>query len=78
MNRREFLEKFVALSSISLVLAGCSRTGYADNGVNDGFDDSPPLTKKKKFKDIISDEPMAVYGPPPISAEPIKKFRPIK
>ncbi len=73
MNRREFLEKFVALSSISLVLTGCSQTGY----VEDNFNDSPPL-KKKKFKDIISDEPMAVYGPPPISSKPIKKFRPIK
>lgn len=72
MNRREFLEKFVALSSISLILAGC--VGKEEHVVY------PEANNKNvKFKDIISepkrDQPMAVYGPPPVYDEEPKRRR---
>ena len=76
MNRREFLEKFVALSSASLILSGCvakeQRVTYPES--NNG---------NPKFKDIISDsnggdQAVPVYGPPPVATEPNNNgFRPI-
>ena len=75
MNRREFLEKFVALSSASLILSGCmpkeENIPYPET--ND---------ENVKFKDIISesngDRAVPVYGPPPIAPAPNNNgFRPI-
>ena len=61
MNRREFLEKFVALSSASLILTG---SVGRDEGVY-----PEPNNKNVKFRNIISDpkgdEAVPVYGPPP-------------
>jgi len=61
MNRREFLEKFVALSSVSLILAGC--VGKQEQVIDNN--------KNVKFRDIISDSngnrPMPIYGSPSIT-----------
>lgn len=71
MNRREFLEKFIALSSASLILTGC--TGKQAPEIYD----NEVYNQNVKFKDIISepkrDRPVAVYGPPPIYEEPTKR-----
>jgi len=61
MKRREFLEKFVALSSVSLILAGC--VGKQEQVIDNN--------KNVKFRDIISDSngnrPMPIYGSPSIT-----------
>ena len=66
MNRREFLEKFVALSSVSLILTGCVAQ-TKDISMNNN---NP---KEVKFKNIISDprgdRPVPVYGPPPVAPQ---------
>jgi len=59
MNRREFLEKFVALGSASLILSACSQK-------KKGYVGSPIVAESKKGKD----EFIAVYGPPPLPPEP--------
>jgi len=74
MNRRKILEKFVALSSIFLVLSGCTQTPQRDTA----FDDTPIPPQKKKFKNIISDEPMTLYGTSSASSQQNRRFRPIK
>ncbi|SFV63330.1 hypothetical protein MNB_SV-14-745 [hydrothermal vent metagenome] len=73
MNKRKFLEKFVALSSASLVVAGCAttqnshrlgaikKTNTSQNINVTKSHPSPPVVKPI----IKDDQPVAVYGPPP-------------
>lgn len=68
MNKRKFLEKFVALSSLSLVVAGCATT-HSSSRLGDiksskvSQHQSSPIKVTPKDKDDI---PLAVYGPPPM------------
>ncbi|MCK5854090.1 MAG: hypothetical protein KAG56_02625 [Sulfurovaceae bacterium] len=48
MNKREFFKKFIALSSVSLILTGC--IGNQERAIY-----PEPNNKKVKFKNIISD-----------------------
>jgi hypothetical protein len=78
MNKRKFLEKFVALSSASLVVAGCATTQNSSTlGAikNPNASQSIDSTKKHPYPPISpvvvrpipkDDLPVPVYGPPPV------------
>jgi len=63
MDRREFLKKFVALSSASLIINGCTQP--QNPSTNKRFEDIVPNTTKNiPPKKVEESMPVAVYGPP--------------
>ena len=74
MNKRKFLEKFVALSSVSLVVAGCATT-HNSSRLGDIKSSKVSQQSRGNIKQHSSspikvvpkeDTPLAVYGPPPV------------
>ena len=67
MDRREFLKKFVALSSASLLIDGCTKLqdSSTDKKIKD-ITSNPPNNTITPKKIEESSMPVAVYGPPPV------------
>jgi hypothetical protein len=71
MDRREFLKKFVALSSASLVISSCTNpkplsTPNSSSKIHpniSNLNQEEPITPIPPPKKSV---PLAVYGPPPI------------
>ena len=78
MDRREFLKNFVALSSASVLIAGCvkplQKESIPKKKIKESLPDSSKKDAVKKETTIVpkdsikenNDVPLAVYGPPPI------------